>query len=149
MPAISFYISVSVFFGLWRPWLAAQGVEVFFCLFNLNNVFPQLGTALFKGEMCCRNEFWYCNVRVVDIYQKMFQIHGQLENTGTIRAKTSTSSTGPVGQVKGVRRCSPDAFYSFLFSLKLSPDTSSITNWALQARNHSHHVLLKRGLMTQ
>lgn len=95
--------------------------------------------------MCCRNEFWYCNVKVADIYQKMFQIHGQLENAEAIGAKTSTSPTGPTGQVKGVWRYSPEPVYSFLFSLRLSPDTSSVIDWTLQARNHSPMSSLKKG----
>lgn len=95
--------------------------------------------------MCWRNEFWYCNMKVADIYQKMFQIHGQLENAKAIGAKTSMSSTGPIGQVKGVWRFSPESVYSFLFSLRLSPDTSSITDWTLQARNHSPVSSLTKG----
>lgn len=54
--------------------------------------------------MCWRNEFGYCNMKVADIYQKMFQIQGQLENAEAIGAKTSMSSPGPGGQVKGVWR---------------------------------------------
>lgn len=72
-------------------------------------------------------------------------MHGQLENAEAIGAKTSTSSTGPVGQVKGVWRCSPEPVYSFLFSLRLSPDTSSITDSTLQARNHSPMSSLTKG----
>lgn len=51
-------------------------------------------------------------------------------------SENSTPTTGPVGQVKSVRRCSPEPIYSFFFSLKLLPNTSFITNWTRQARNH-------------
>ena len=65
-------------------------------------------------------------------------------------SKNSTSTTGPVGQVKSVRTCSPEPIYSFFFSLKLLPNTSFITNRTLQARNHRTVTMSSfKGVMTQ
>ena len=63
------------------------------------------------------------------------------------RRENSTWTTGPVGQVKSVGRYSPEPIYSFLFSLKLLPNTSFITNWTLQARNHRTVTMCWRRLL--
>lgn len=115
--------------------------------FNLDHVFPPLGTALFKGEMCYSNEFGIAMWEKLTYIKWCSKYMNNRKILESLKQKHPQCSTGRVSQVKGVRRYRPEPIYSFFFSLKLSSDTSSITNWNLQARNHSHHDLLTKELM--
>jgi hypothetical protein len=93
---------------------------LFFFKLNLNNVFPPLGTALFKGERCYRDEFWYCSSKEDDICQKMFQMQDSGKHLASgalgwvlhhpLRLGRSVKGVGGAGQSRLAHFFSPWSF---------------------------------------
>lgn len=110
-------------------------------------MFPHLGQQDSERERCCRNDFGismhkqltYIRIRskftnnwnMLELARHHSQSH--LLRTGWHRSGEGREEVQSRGAV----------FISLLPGDP--PNTSSVSDWALWARNHSHHILLRRG----